>query len=411
MTRRLGLIALAGLLAATVSVPAAAGGELDSELSGVQKRISALQSQIDASTAERSGIARKLLAVGDRLESAEIAATAAKASSDRLDDKILESEAALLVVRTELADRFVQLTETRAKRDAARQEAESWAKQAYMGGGSAQPDIAFSASAIVDVSVGVAYLDVLTSFSASTADRYSSIVATEELEEDLVRRLEIDVVREVEDLVSTKAEFEEAAATSAAASETLAAELADHQALLDAVDQAVEEFEGELASLSREQASIRGKIAAAAAASAPKDPAPTVVSVQPPRRSGKLLRPVPGEIESGFGPRVHPITGKTRMHTGLDMHGDAGTPIRAAEDGKVIFSGIKGGYGKAIMIDHGGGMVTLYAHQSKLLVKEGQRVTAGDVIGLVGSTGLSTGPHLHFEVRINGNPVDAEKYL
>ncbi|MFV1963547.1 MAG: M23 family metallopeptidase, partial [Acidimicrobiia bacterium] len=131
----------------------------------------------------------------------------------------------------------------------------------------------------------------------------------------------------------------------------------------------------------------------------------------PPQRSGRLLRPVPGVIESGFGPRVHPITGKTRMHTGLDMHGDAGTPILAAEDGKVIFSGIKGGYGKAIMIDHGGGMVTLYAHQSKLLVKEGQRVVAGDVIGLIGSTGLSTGPHLHFEVRINGDPVDGEKYL
>jgi len=411
MTRRLGFIALAGLLAATLSIPAAAGGELDSELSIVQKRISALQSQIDATAAERSGIAKKLLAVGDRLESAEIAATAAKASSDRLDGEIAEREAALLTVRAELADSFAQLTETRSKRDTAKREAETWAKQAYMGGGSAQPSIAFSATAIVDVSVGVAYLDVLTGFSSSAADRYSSVVASEELEEAVVKRLEIDVVQEVEELVSTKAEFEEAAATYATASEVLGVELADHQALLDSVDQAVEEFEGELASLSREQASIRGKIAVAAAASAPKDPAPTAVAVQPPRRPGKLLRPVPGVIESGFGPRVHPITGKTRMHTGLDMHGDAGTPIRAAEDGKVIFSGLKGGYGKAIMIDHGGGMVTLYAHQSKLLVKEGQRVAAGDVIGLIGSTGLSTGPHLHFEVRINGDPVDAAKYL
>lgn len=99
------------------------------------------------------------------------------------------------------------------------------------------------------------------------------------------------------------------------------------------------------------------------------------------------------------------------MHNGLDMHGNAGDPIRAAADGKVIFAGVKGGYGNAVMIDHGGGMVTLYAHQSKLLVKEGERVKAGDVIGLIGSTGLSTGPHLHFEVRLNGSPVDAAKYL
>jgi len=413
MTRRISLLALAAVLAAIFTIPAAFGGELDSNLSDVQKRISALQRQIDDAAVERSEIAKKLLAVGDRLRTAEIAFVAAKASSDRLNDEILQREAALVEVRGELTDRFAQLTDTRGNRDAAKQDAESWAKQAYMGGGSAQPEIAFSAAAIVDVSVGVAYLDVLTSFSASAADRYAAVVATEEREEAEVRRLEIDVARDVEDLVSTQSEFDAAAVTFATASETLSAELADHQALLDTVDQAVEEFEGELASLSREQASIRGRIAAAAAAAvaAPKDPTPTVVSSKPPQRSGRLLRPVPGVIESGFGPRVHPITGKTRMHTGLDMHGNAGTPILAAEDGKVIFSGIKGGYGKAIMIDHGGGMVTLYAHQSKLLVKEGERVAAGDVIGLIGSTGLSTGPHLHFEVRINGDPVDAAKYL
>ena len=99
------------------------------------------------------------------------------------------------------------------------------------------------------------------------------------------------------------------------------------------------------------------------------------------------------------------------MHNGVDMHAGMGVPIKAAAAGKVILAGVKGGYGNTVMIDHGGGMVTLYAHQSKLGVKAGQRVRAGEIIGWVGSTGQSTGPHLHFEVRINGVPQDPERYL
>jgi len=124
-----------------------------------------------------------------------------------------------------------------------------------------------------------------------------------------------------------------------------------------------------------------------------------------------LVRPVPGVIESGFGPRFHPILGYSRMHNGLDMHCGSGDAIVAAEAGTVILAGTKGGFGKTIMIDHGGGMVTLYAHQSGYAVSTGDSVGAGQVVGYCGSTGLSTGPHLHFEVRINGDPVNPANYL
>lgn len=99
------------------------------------------------------------------------------------------------------------------------------------------------------------------------------------------------------------------------------------------------------------------------------------------------------------------------MHNGVDMNAGHGDPIRAAASGKVILSGVKGGFGNTIMIDHGGGMVTLYAHQSKLGVSVGQEVKAGQTIGFIGSSGLSTGPHLHFEVRINGVAQNPAKYL
>ncbi|MGH7292936.1 MAG: M23 family metallopeptidase, partial [Myxococcota bacterium] len=122
-------------------------------------------------------------------------------------------------------------------------------------------------------------------------------------------------------------------------------------------------------------------------------------------------RPVPGPITSGYGNRYHPVLHYNRMHTGADMRASSGTPIRACRGGVVVIAGSQGGYGNAVVIDHGGGMGTLYGHQSRLAVSEGQTVVAGQIIGYVGSTGMSTGPHLHFEVRLSGNPVDPAPYL
>lgn len=121
---------------------------------------------------------------------------------------------------------------------------------------------------------------------------------------------------------------------------------------------------------------------------------------------GGFIRPVGGPIVSGFGMRFHPILRVNRMHNGIDIAAPHGTPIKAAANGEVIFAGYRRGYGNTIIIDHGGGVATLYAHCSGLAVSEGTRVSQGQVIGYVGATGLATGPHLHFEVRRNGEPVD-----
>ena len=131
-----------------------------------------------------------------------------------------------------------------------------------------------------------------------------------------------------------------------------------------------------------------------------------------PSGHGVLSVPIPGApITSGFGPRVHPIYGDVRVHTGIDFGASYGTPIRAAADGVVVSAGPLGGYGNATVIDHGNGLATLYGHQSSIAVAPGQRVSRGQVIGYVGCTGLCTGPHLHFEVRVQGTPVDPMQYL
>lgn len=128
------------------------------------------------------------------------------------------------------------------------------------------------------------------------------------------------------------------------------------------------------------------------------------------RWSGRFIRPVDGRLTSGFGMRVHPIFKVRKMHTGIDISAPAGTPIRAADSGVVVEAGYLRGYGYTVIVDHGGGVATLYAHCSALLVAVGQEVQRGQVIARVGSTGYSTGPHLHFEVRINGEPVNPMGY-
>ena len=126
---------------------------------------------------------------------------------------------------------------------------------------------------------------------------------------------------------------------------------------------------------------------------------------------GMFLLPVEGERTSGFGMRMHPIDHEERLHNGMDIAAPAGTPIQAAAAGQVVFSGTQAGYGNVVVIQHAEGYTTLYAHNQENLVSVGTPVSQGQPIATVGSTGRSTGPHLHFEVRHGGNPVNPMQYL
>lgn len=127
--------------------------------------------------------------------------------------------------------------------------------------------------------------------------------------------------------------------------------------------------------------------------------------------TGKFMWPCTGPITSYYGWRTHPIFGTTKYHSGMDIAVDTGTPIHAADSGTIVYSGWLGGYGNCVMIDHGGGLVSLYAHNSELNVSEGQYVTKGTVVAYAGSTGYSTGPHCHFEVRLHGELTEPLNYL
>jgi len=162
-------------------------------------------------------------------------------------------------------------------------------------------------------------------------------------------------------------------------------------------------FVAEADSLAAESAALAAKIAAAqqaaqqAAAASSSSPAPV--------STGALGWPVAGPVTSGFGSRWG------RMHEGIDIGVSEGTPVHAADAGTVIYAGWMSGYGNIVVIDHGNGLSTAYAHNAQLLVGQGAAVAKGAVISLSGNTGHSTGPHVHFEVRQNGTPVDPLGYL
>lgn len=177
--------------------------------------------------------------------------------------------------------------------------------------------------------------------------------------------------------------------------------------------QAIEELNASSAQVSamlKERQAARAAAAAAAAAAA-QSSGGQGASDNWVQGTGQLGWPVSGEITSPYGYRVHPIWGTTIYHSGIDIGVDEGTPVHAADGGVVVWSGWMGGYGYAVVIDHGNGISTLYGHNSELAVDEGQSVAKGQVISYAGSTGNSTGPHVHFEVRVNGDPVDPMGYL
>jgi murein DD-endopeptidase MepM/ murein hydrolase activator NlpD len=179
----------------------------------------------------------------------------------------------------------------------------------------------------------------------------------------------------------------------------------DQARLKAAVDTRIQQFTAEVDALAREQANIESLIRARQASPAAARPASGGGGGAAPKAGkGGLIWPVSGPVTSGFGPRWG------RMHTGIDISAGTGTAIRAAKGGTVISSGSNGGYGLAVIIDHGGGLSTLYGHMSSIGVNGGS-VSQGDVIGKVGCTGHCTGPHLHFETRVGGSPQNPMGYL
>lgn len=328
--------------------------------------------------------------------------------------KVDASEQRLAAVRDARRQAEIDLEQTGAAIVDLRHRARDYAVESYVGLADSRAEAWFDAS---DATVAAHKVALLDTIGTDTADVVDQLRALEETRADLLidaERSQIEADEIAADLavdlgeleerrnrqVQLKAELDRRRTAWEAALETAEQEEADLEAFIKDEEERV----------ARELERARAAAAAAAASSSGGSSVPSApVGVID---ADGWTWPTAGGVASGFGQRLHPILGYYRMHSGLDIGGAQGQPIWAANEGIVIMAGWNGGYGNTVVIQHGDSSVTtLYAHMSGFATSVGDYVTSGQVIGYVGSTGLSTGPHLHFEVRISGSPVDPMPYL
>jgi murein DD-endopeptidase MepM/ murein hydrolase activator NlpD len=386
-----------GVLVLALVVAAPAGGQsVEDEKAAVDARIATLQAEIDGAKAKEGVLTSQLSSVVSELEAAQSAVEQAQGSLDALEEELAAEQARL--------ERLTKLLEVQTKRLKRLQ-------KAYLG-----------AVSVLEARVRAIYIeespDVL-SFLVS-ASSFDDLIDTYEFLERIglqderiarqVERAKLKAAAERRATVSTRrltaasvsvivARTEEARSVRnelAASRDTLLAARALKRSALVNVRESRAEYLAEVESLAAQSAALAEAIRDAQAQASTGSGTPSA--------SG-FIWPVNGAVVSGFGMRWG------RMHEGIDITAPIGTPVWAAADGTVIHAGWLGGYGNLVVLDHGDGLATAYAHASAILVALGQRVSQGSTIALVGSTGNSSGPHLHFEVRVNGSAVDPLLYL
>lgn len=382
------LLALPLVLALLAPAPIAVGADLTSQIEQAGEDLDNANAQVSkALTAYRKAQAE--------LDKAKAVYASAKANFDRAHASDLAAAAALreAEARTDAARK--KLEETKQKLMGEQRLVAQLINQVYRSGPMSQLSVLLGSTSPTDLTERMQALSTWTRNKADVIDNLTEVKAKVTAQAFALAQLEAQVAKKKEEVharaVEAAAAAQEAKSAKAkvdAAAAVRAAALKEAEKHRDAVKKRYDQLRAEQARL-QAQAKSGSKLGA------------NLVF------SGELVSPIPGApITQNVGPRRHPVYGYRSCHTGMDLGASRGTPIHAAADG-VVVSVINGGaYGLHTLIAHGSGLTTMYAHQTSATVRSGQMVKAGQTIGTVGSTGWSTGPHLHYEVRIDGTAYD-----
>ena len=396
MRGRLTLLVMIGTLLAFVSGPAGAHDPSD-ELDAVQAELESLASQIDNSRAESRAVGERLSGAQASLAAVQAQLADAQGEVDLLVAQIQGEEARLAVVNGQLEIIQQNLVETTVDLQNTLEDLEVQVVELYMNATASVTTMVLGFDTAAEASVGLVYVEQVTGQSEDLLDTFEFLKLEEERQQNLAFERQNEVEEILTGLAGEKVVLDGEVAKVEALRIEAEANLANVRSLLNQINSDIVAAEQQHESLEADAARLKDEIAAL------QDSGGT--------NPGVLGWPVSGRLSSPYGYRIHPIYGTKRLHTGIDIAASNGTPIAAAGSGKVILAKVFGGYGNAVVVDHGGGLTTLYAHQSRIAVSVGQAVSRGDTIGYVGSTGNSTGAHLHFETAEYGNRVDPLKYL
>lgn len=371
------LLALMTTVSSTGVYAAKSVAELKEELSQNQKNAEKTQKEIRAKQAEQNEQKKKKNAID--LEIANL-----QGDIDTIQNVIDEKDAEIEAKNAEIEvlDESLKKTDKQLKKRM---------KIMYESGTTSYLEMIFSAKGLSDLFTRLSIIESIVKHDNKIIEDY---------------QMQIDQIAAAKEIIETeKNEQVEAREILEGKRGQIKAKQQEQQKLIDALSKDINELKKQEAEMEAAERQIQAQINAALGKSDQKSLTYT--------GSGKFILPLASytRISSPFGYRIHPITGTRKLHSGIDYAAPAGTAIYAAEDGVVLTSGWINGYGYTITVNHGSGYVTLYAHCSSLIAKAGQKVVKGQTIARVGSTGNSTGNHLHFEVKVNGTAQDPAKFL
>ncbi|MDR3355199.1 MAG: peptidoglycan DD-metalloendopeptidase family protein [Synergistaceae bacterium] len=365
-------------------------GDIEKQLAVQEKQLKKIESQIKASNKKlkvakekEHNVINELSALSNRLAKAEQELNVSVLKRNQIANKLLKT--------TEM------INETEAKIEKAKKLLSSRMVAVYKFGGVSEFNLFMSANGAQDA-LATSYL----------------LARIAEQDKELIRELQVQkgtLDKARAELVKQKAELESRNKELAQHKSNIQKTSKDRGKLLEKIRKDKVLFQAEQDELLKASGELKGKVNELLAAKKKLQQANKTAATPRYFKGGKLAWPLRGKITSPYGTRIHPVFKTKATHTGLDIDGQRGDPVRAAADGEVLYTGWLRGYGQVVVLDHGGDLTTIYAHLSGIETVENSKIKTGDIIGRVGATGIATGPHLHFEVRINGNTTDPIKYL
>jgi murein DD-endopeptidase MepM/ murein hydrolase activator NlpD len=394
-------VAVVALLAAMVALAVPAAADPRDRLEEIERRTEEVQADIGRLDARADELLGRIGVVDQEVARVEAEVQSLDARISDLNSEIAAVKKRLTAAQLELTFLTEQLQAVLGRLDQRTDLFTERARAAYMAGPTAYVDGLLSSEDFGDLIDRTAYYESALDADSALVQEIEVLRDETETQRELVEEKREKIIKAKLALEADRAEVAQIRQQRASVLAARSSVLAEKRGLLGEVKSKRAAQQQILDQLERESQQIQSLLTAQASS----------VSGPFPTGGGQLAWPAAGPVISGFGPRTHTIFGDTRMHTGIDIGAPYGAPVVAADDGVVVFAGVMSGYGNAIVVDHGGGLATTYNHLSSFSVSSGAHVGRQQTVGAVGCTGYCTGPHLHFEVRVNGAPVDPMPYL
>lgn len=356
------------------------------QLADAERGLGVVKEQVGTAQQQLTAVDRQLLDLEAQLREQEAQLAAARAAYDEARARTTAATSELRAV----TDRLVRTQDELAERE---RRFDARVASAYKYGNVGYASALVGAEDVSDFVNTMYYVRSVMKADRGMIDDVTETARDVAADREAVDRLREGLAAEESEAARLKADVERATEAKRRLAGMVASERAGRARLVDELQSTQADYEALVDGLEAESKKLAEELRKS-----------QYIGTKPGK--GGLMWPTAGHRTSGYGFRTHPIYGGRRMHTGVDISGGIGQPIVAAAKGQVVSAGWRGGYGLTVVIDHGGGLHTLYAHQSRLSVSNGDVVGQGEKIGEVGSTGNSTGPHLHYEVRVNGEPRD-----